>query len=307
MGKLIRVGTRKSHLAAWQAEQVRILLTQRGFTAEVCYIKSEGDIDKQTPLYEMGIQGIFTRALDTALLNDQIDIAVHSMKDVPVQLPQDVVQCAVLKRGPVNDLLVFRGNNDFLSDSQNQASIATGSIRRKAQWLHKYPNATIHNLRGNLNTRLKKLETENWDAAIFAQAGLERINLRPEKSLVLDWMLPAPGQGAIMVVCRDEDNYSLEACGSFNDENTAICTRQERDFLRILEGGCSTPIGALAEIENNEIYFRGNILSPDGSEKAEIEKILPLEMAFNSGKRAAEELLLKGGQQIVDNISHAGK
>ena len=307
MGKLIRVGTRESHLAGWQAEQVKQLLGNAGFPAELIYLKTEGDADQKTPLYEMGIQGIFTRTLDMALLNGKIDIAVHSMKDVPMQLADGIVQSAVLKRGPVNDLLVFKNNPDFLEDRNSQAEIATGSMRRKAQWLNKYPRHTIHDLRGNLSTRLKKLETGRWDAAIFAQAGLERIKLRPANSLVLDWMLPAPAQGAIMVVCRENDNYSFEACGSFNDENTSLCTKLERDFLKGLLGGCSTPVGALAEIENNEIYFRGNILTPDGSLKAEIEKILPFEMATNIGKAAAEELLMNGGQQIVDRIEYAGK
>jgi hydroxymethylbilane synthase len=307
MGKLIRVGTRESHLAGWQAERVKQELENAGFTAKLIYLKTEGDADQKTPLYEMGVQGIFTRTLDTALLNDRIDIAVHSMKDVPVHLAQGLFQCAVLKRGPVNDLLVFKNNPDFLQDRNIQAAIATGSIRRKAQWLNKYPKHRIYDLRGNLSTRLKKLDEGSWDAAVFAQAGLERINLRPAKSLILDWMLPAPAQGAIMVVCREDDYFSFEACGSLNDENTAFCTKLERDFLKGLLGGCSTPVGALAEIENNEIYFRGNILAPDGSMKAEIEKILPLEMATNTGKAAAEELLMNGGQQIADRIHHAGK
>jgi hydroxymethylbilane synthase len=307
MGKLIRVGTRESQLAGWQAEQVKQQLEAAGFAAEIIYLKTEGDTDQKTPLSEMGIQGIFTRTLDLALLNGNIDLAVHSMKDVPVQLEQGLVQSAVLKRGPANDLLVFRDNADFLQDRNSQASIGTGSIRRKAQWLNKYPRHSIHNLRGNLPTRLKKLEGGTWDGAIFAQAGLDRIRLRPPNSLVLDWMLPAPAQGAVMVVCREEDNYSFEACQPFNDEHTCICTKVERDFLKGLLGGCSTPVGALAEIENNEIYFRGNILTPDGSGKAEIEKILPLDMATNIGKSAAEELLMNGGQQIAESIGHAGK
>ena len=201
------------------------------FPAELVYIKSEGDIDLKTPLYEMGVQGIFTRSLDAALLNHKIDIAVHSMKDVPTQLPAGIIQSAVLPRGPVNDLLVFKNGHDFLNEESYAAHIATSSLRRKAQWLNKYPGHRIHNLRGNVNTRLRKLSEENWDAAIFAQAGLERIDLRPENSQVIDWMLPAPAQGAIMVVCRKEDNDTLEACRNFNDESTALCTKIERDFL----------------------------------------------------------------------------
>ena len=139
--------------------------------------------------------------------------------------------------------------------------IATSSIRRIAQWLNRYPNHKIENLRGNVNTRLRKLKGSNWNGAIFAAAGLERINLRPENSIDLDWMLPAPAQGAIMIVCREDDDYSFESCQSFNDEHTALCTKIERDFLSGLMGGCSTPISALAEIKKDKILFKGNICS----------------------------------------------
>jgi hydroxymethylbilane synthase len=304
MQKLIRIGTRESQLAVWQATQVKDLLEQQGWGTELVYIRSEGDIDLQTPLYEMGVQGVFTRSLDIALLNHTIDIAVHSMKDVPTQLAQGLIPAAVLKRGPVHDLLVYKNDPGFLGQKGSIARIATSSIRRKAQWLHRYPRHEIHNRRGNVNTRLKKLDEEDWDAAIFAQAGLERIRLRPEKSMVLDWMLPAPAQGAILIVCREEDNDAAEACRPLNDADTALCTKIERDFLRTLLGGCSTPISALAEIEDGEVYFSGQVLSPDGSRKAEIEKILPVEIATYTGKTAAEELLERGGREIVDGFHH---
>lgn len=303
--KNIRIGTRESQLAVWQATQVKDLLSQYGFTSELIYIKSEGDIDLKTPLYEMGVQGIFTRSLDAALLNNTIDLAVHSMKDVPTQLPQGITQAAVLERGPVNDLLVFKTNGDFLDNKDYLANIATSSLRRKAQWLHKYPHHHIHNLRGNVNTRLRKLSEENWDAAIFAQAGLERIDLRPENSTVIDWMLPAPAQGAIMVVCRKEDIYTFEACNKFNDETTALCTKIERDFLRGLLGGCSTPISALAVPKNNKIEFKGNILSLDGSKKVEVQKTTTIHDAGNCGIDAAKELLINGGKEITEEIRNA--
>jgi hydroxymethylbilane synthase len=307
MQRVIRIGTRESQLAVWQATRVKELLAPHGFTSELVFIKSEGDIDLETPLYEMGVEGIFTKSLDIALLNDKIDVAVHSMKDVPTQLAQGLVQCGVLKRGPVEDLLVFRKNGDFLNKENHQAHIATSSIRRKAQWLNRFPSHTIHNLRGNLNTRLQKLSEKNWDAAIFAQAGLERIKLRPVNSVVIDWMLPAPAQGAIMMVCRKDDSFSFAACGNLNDVNTAFCTKIERDFLRALLGGCSTPISALAIKRNGELYFKGNMLSLDGSAKAEIEKIVKTNSAEDLGKIAAEELLNKGGKQIADSIRNAGK
>jgi hydroxymethylbilane synthase len=303
--KNIRIGTRESQLAVWQATQVQNLLMQYNFPSELIYIKSEGDIDLHTPLYEMGVQGIFTRSLDAALLNNKIDVAVHSMKDVPTQLPHGIVQAAVLERGPVNDLLVFKNNGDFLSDEKYMANIATSSLRRKAQWLNRYPDHHIHNLRGNVNTRLRKLREENWDAAIFAQAGLERIDLRPENSKVIDWMLPAPAQGAVVAVCRKDDIYTLEACGIFNDETTALCTGIEKDFLRTLSGGCSTPVSALAIVKNNSIHFKGNIFSLNGRKKVEVEKTLGIHEAADCGKNAAQELLINGGKEISEEIRHA--
>lgn len=312
MGQIIRIGTRESELAVWQATQVKNLLAENGYEAELVYIKSEGDIDLTTPLYEMGVQGVFTRSLDSALLSNKIDIAVHSMKDVPTQLPKGIMQAAVLKRGPVKDLLVWKGewsmvNGEWTIPGKAALQIATSSIRRKAQWLNKFPSSAIHNLRGNVNTRLRKLKEENWDAAIFAAAGLERINLRPENSIELDWMLPAPAQGAIMVVCREEDSYALDACVHFNDADTTFCTKIERDFLRALMGGCSTPISAYAEMKEDEIHFIGNILSLDGTKKAEYETTVPVWEASDLGEFAAEEILNTGGQAIADEIRNATK
>ncbi len=307
MEKIIRIGTRESQLAVWQATQVKQLLAENGYTAELVYIKSEGDIDLKTPLYEMGVQGVFTRSLDVALLNNKIDIAVHSMKDVPTQLPGGIVQSAILERASYKDLFVYKNDISFLNDFGSHAVIATSSIRRKAQWLNRYPNHSIENLRGNVNTRLKKVEESNWTGAVFAAAGLERIDLRPGNSIELDWMLPAPAQGAIMVVCREEDDYCLNACAHFNDAATALCTKIERDFLRALLGGCSTPISALATMENSKIYFRGNILSLDGKEKAAVEMSCPATEANDLGTVAANELLNKGGKAIADSIRNAGK
>lgn len=312
MGQIIRIGTRESELAVWQATQVKSLLAENGYEAELVFIKSEGDIDLTTPLYEMGVQGVFTRSLDSALLNNKIDIAVHSMKDVPTQLPKGIIQAAVLKRGPVKDLLVWKGewsmvNGEWTIPGKAALQIATSSIRRKAQWLNKFPASQIHNLRGNVNTRLRKLKEENWDAAIFAAAGLERINLRPENSIELDWMLPAPAQGAIMVVCREEDSYALDACVHFNDADTTFCTKIERDFLRALMGGCSTPISAYAEMKDDDIHFTGNILSLDGTKKAEYETTVPVWEASDLGEFAAEEILATGGQAIANEIRNVTK
>lgn len=307
MANLIRIGTRESQLAVWQATEVKKLLAQNGFASELVYIKSEGDLDLKTPLYEMGVQGVFTRSLDIALLNDKIDIAVHSMKDVPTQLPKGIIQAAILKRASYKDLLVYKNDTSFLNDFNSSAVIATSSIRRKAQWLNRYPNNKVENLRGNVNTRLRKVEENNWNGAIFAAAGLERIDLRPENSIELDWMLPAPAQGAIMVVCRADDTHSLNACTHFNDSDAVLCTKVERDFLRTLLGGCSTPISALAEIKNKEVHFKGNILSVDGKEKVEVEMTCSNLEAEDLGVKAAKQLLKTGGQSIADSIRNAGK
>jgi hydroxymethylbilane synthase len=302
--KLLRIGTRDSQLAVWQATKVAELLAEHGYETELIYLKSEGDVDLKTPLYEMNVQGIFTRTLDIALLNSRIDIAVHSMKDVPTKLPEGIMQAAVLKRASYKDLLVYKGDISLLDDFNSAGVFATSSVRRKAQWLNRYPNHTIENLRGNVNTRMQKVAENNWNGAIFAAAGLERIDLRPKNSIELDWMLPAPSQGAIMVVCRSGDEYALNACMNFNDEQTALCTKVEKDFLRTLMGGCTTPISALAEIENDELLFKGNILTVDGSSKVDIEKRVKLSDIDQLGNNAAMEILASGGQAIADTIQH---
>jgi hydroxymethylbilane synthase len=307
MKNKIRIGTRESQLAVWQATAVQQLLAVEGFESELVYIKSDGDLDLQTPLYEIGVQGIFTRSLDIALLNNKIDIAVHSMKDVPVQLAKGIMQAAVLKRASYKDLLVYKNDASFLDNKNSKAIIATSSIRRKAQWLHRYPNHSIENLRGNVNTRLQKVKDNNWQGAIFAAAGLERINLRPQNCIELDWMIPAPAQGAIMVVCRDNDIYCAHACANFNDAITALCVKIERDFLKALLGGCAAPISALAELSNDIIFFKGNIFSPDGATKVETTANGLINDADDIGIRSAIDILQKGGQQITDNIHHGSK
>jgi hydroxymethylbilane synthase len=305
MDKVIRIGTRESQLALWQAHQVNNHLIAQGYRTALVPIKSEGDIDLVTPLYEIGVQGIFTKSLDLALLNNRIDIAVHSLKDVPTQLPQGIQQAAVMERGPVKDLLVYKTNPDFLQQPGYVAAIATSSVRRKAQWLRKYPQHQIFNLRGNVNTRLKKLADEPWDGAIFAAAGLERINVRPETSIELDWMLPAPAQGAVVAVCRENDTFCLEACAAFNHAPTALATQIERAFLRTLMGGCTTPISAFAYIENNTVHFEGELCSLDGSKFFQTSRKAGIDDANNIGYDAAQEILAQGGAEVVAEIRNA--
>ena len=317
MNNIIRIGTRESQLAVWQATLVQKSLAKNNIKSELVYIKSEGDIDLQTPLYEIGVTGIFTRSLDIALINNKIDIAVHSMKDVPTQLANGIVQAAVLERASYKDIFVYKEplasisqqlgydkDQWILPDSQ-PFTIATSSIRRMAQWLNRYPHHSIENLRGNVNTRLRKVTEYNWNGAIFAAAGLERIGVRPTKAIDLDWMLPAPAQGAIMIVCRDKDTFCLEACKELNDMDTATCTKIERDFLKTLLGGCSTPISALAQIKDGIINFEGNILSTDGKEKVSINKNIEVNKFEDAGKIWAVEILKNGAKEIAEGIKNA--
>ena len=302
LNQLLRIGTRESQLAVWQATRVQELLRDAGHESELVYIKSEGDVDLVTPLYAMGVQGVFTKTLDAALLSGRIDIAVHSMKDVPTQLAQGIVPAAVLERASYKDILVHKGATAFMDDHNSHAVIATSSIRRKAQWLRHFPNHTIENLRGNVNTRLRKVAESNWQGAIFAAAGLERINLRPENSIELNWMLPAPAQGAIMIVCRENDAQMLGACAPLNHPLTELCTYMERSFLNTLMGGCSTPISAWAREENGKILFTGNITATDGSLWADIHKSVSPEAAKNTGITAAKELLAGEGKAVIEKV-----
>jgi hydroxymethylbilane synthase len=324
MVKTLRIGTRDSKLALWQAMQVRDLLAASGMVSELVPVKSEGDIDLKTPLYAMGVQGIFTRSLDTALLYDRVDIAVHSMKDVPIGLPIGICQAAVLPRGAVSDLLVYRGDADVIKKKLGYSNgqwinpeenpdisdhapflVATSSLRRSAQWLNRYPAHRTTDLRGNVETRLSKLAASDWDGAIFAQAGLDRIGLLPAQALALDWMLPAPAQGAIVVVCREADAKARECLAALNDPLTELCTRVERDFLKTLMGGCTTPVGALAEIREGSLCLRGNLLSADGRLKVSTSWEGDPSGAGNCGIVAANEILEIGGREILEGFSHA--
>ena len=205
MKKTLRIGTRDSQLALWQAKKVQTLLENFGYTTSLVPVKSQGDLSLDIPLYEMGITGVFTKVLDVAMLQGSIDIAVHSMKDVPTSLPKGIVKGAVLTRANVQDVLVYKDGLDFLS--QEQATIATGSLRRKAQWLRRYPTHQVENLRGNIATRLHKLHEHPWHGAIFAAAALERLAQDHLQRLSLEWMTPAPAQGAILAVAMDSDPY----------------------------------------------------------------------------------------------------
>jgi len=299
MSKTIRIGTRDSELALWQAHTVEKKLNDLGYQTEITAVKSQGDILLDKPLYELGITGIFTKTLDIAMLNGQVDIAVHSMKDVPTALPIGIVQAAVLERANTLDILVHKGNLDFLNSN---GTIATGSLRRQAQWLNKYPNHSVVDLRGNVNTRMQKLHDSDWNGAVFAAAGLERINLKPENYINLDWMVPAPAQGAMVVVAMENDDFCKDALAKLNHNETEICTHIEREFLKTLEGGCTAPIGALATFTTDKIDFEGVLFSLDGKEKHVIKKSCTFDSYINFGKNCAEEILNNGGTTLMESI-----
>ena len=302
MSKTIRIGTRDSELALWQAHTVERKLNAMGYHTEIVAVKSTGDLILDVPLYELGITGIFTKTLDVAMLNGTIDIAVHSMKDVPTALPIGIVQAAVLERATVQDILVTKGNANFYTDA---ATIATGSLRRQAQWLNRYPHHNVVDLRGNVNTRLKKLAESDWNGAVFAEAGLERINLLPEEFTTLDWMIPAPAQGAMVVVTMEKDIFCTEAVSKLNHGPSDVATFIERQFLKRLEGGCTAPIGALVTFIDSEIRLEGVLLSIDGKERLHIDKVLPAGSNYMEfGNACADEILANGGAELMARIKY---
>ncbi len=307
----IRIGTRESKLATWQAEKIAGLLQDNGLANQLIFIKSEGDINLTTPLYEVGVQGIFTKALDIALLDNRIDIAVHSYKDVPTKLAEGLKVAAVLKRDDPADVMVCR--NAFLQQEilhvQNKTAaqkiflnIATSSIRRKAQWLHHFPYTAVDNIRGNVISRIQKLKSSQWHGAIFAAAGLQRLQLTEKETgpqIRLQWMVPAPAQGAMAIICRQDDMQMINACAALNDNDTALCTQAERDFLRYLLGGCATPIAALASITGDELTMNCDVTSPDGIQKITCTVTGNKNNVGLLAQKAATEIVQKGADKIL--------
>ena len=295
MKRPIRIGTRDSALALWQANKVAKLLADNNHPNVLHTIKSAGDLNLTQPIYQMGISGVFTRSLDLALLNEEIDIAVHSMKDVPTALAEGLEIVAILERGNTDDVLVK-------SPTKGETLVATGSLRRKAQWLRKYPNHTVTGLRGNVQTRLDKVSANAWLGGIFALAGLERLEIKGLEIEVLDWMLPAPAQGAVVVIAKSDRPDLKEALSIINHHNTALETRLEREFLRLLEGGCSSPIGAIAKVINEKIEFKGGLYSLDGSRAVTIEKRTTRSKALSEISTWANEILNSGGSEILKEL-----
>ncbi len=298
MSSPLRIGTRDSKLAMWQAHKVKYLLEELGHHSELVPVKSQGDLKLDKPLYELGITGVFTKTLDMALLKGEIDIAVHSMKDVPTLLARGLKIVAVLERDSTQDLLVNKG----IDINKEHLTIATSSLRRKSQWLAKHPTHKIVDIRGNVQTRLQKLEDHPWDGAIFAKAGLDRLDIKTEHSAVLDWMVPAPAQGAMVVLARESETEIAQKLKPLNHEHTARCVDLERNFLQTLEGGCTAPIGALATIQGNTLSFKGSLHDLDGSSHFVVEDQMKLEETYSLGKKAAIDLLAMGGDELMDKI-----
>lgn len=294
----IRIGTRESALALFQAHTVQSELNRLGVESEIVEITSDGDIDLVTPLYEMGIQGIFTKSLDIALLQNRIDIAVHSTKDVPTRQARGLTLSAVLERAISYDCLVLSAGKSTI-DFSAAGIIGTSSLRRKLQWLHRYPHHTTENLRGNIQTRLNKLDQSSWHGAIFAQAALDRLEISSHQLITLDWMLPSPAQGAIGIMCRQDDQHALEISAAINHTNTQICISAERDFLAALHGGCAVPIAAYAELRHKQLFFKGNIMSLDAKQKLEVEMQFNIDQAQQAGELAAQEIRKQGAAEII--------
>lgn len=306
---MVKIGTRDSELALWQAKKVQADLAKEGIESELVLIKSAGDIDLKTPLSELGGKGIFTKALDDALLDGRIDLAVHSYKDLPTEQPLPLVVAAISEREDPRDVLVAPRGTDWVETAKAELTIATGSNRRRAQWMAKYPNTTIEDIRGNVNTRLAKTAANShWNGCIFAAAGLKRIGLENHISLYLDWMIPAPAQGALAVVCHEENAKIRKQLAFLNHKETAICTDIERQFLNEMEAGCSAPLGAYARYEDNEkdgdrdIVFEAVVMDLTGKRHFSVTERIKEAQALDAGRIAARELLDEGAAELMKSI-----
>lgn len=299
---MIRIGTRKSKLALWQAETVKASLENLNLTPTLVPMSSQGDLVQDKPLHLIGGSGLFTKVLDHALLNQEIDLAVHSLKDYPTEIPAGLTLAAVLPRANPMDVLVHKGDMSCFENKDCIGSIATGSPRRKAQWLYKFPNFSVVGLRGNVPTRLKKLKESENQGAIFAKAGLERLEMLPENHWVLDWMIPAPAQGVIGLVCREEDQELIEVLAKINDADSFLTSHIERSFLNRAEGGCSAPIGVYAQISGEQIRLRACISSLNGKKQINLDETFPKSQGEQAGIKYADQALSQGGAQIIEKI-----
>jgi len=264
----IRIGTRGSSLALWQAQAVASMLTEAnpGLQIDITIIRTEGDKVLDTSLSIIGGKGVFTKEIEESLLRKEIDIAVHSLKDLPTQLPSGLAIGAVPKRHEPQDVLIAREKGTTIESLRQGAVIASGSVRRKAQLLRLRPDIHIIDIRGNVNTRIRKFEESDWDGLLLARAGVERLGLEECISSVIpvEQLLPAVGQGALAIECREDDRATNEIISSINHSESNIAITCERAFLAGLGGGCKTPIAAYARLIDGQLQLRGRVLSEDG-------------------------------------------
>ena len=296
---MIRIGTRNSPLAMWQAKEVEQKLQNLGYETVLVPVLSSGDKNLNQPLYSLGITGVFTKDLDIALLNNEIDIAVHSLKDVPTILPQNIEVSAVLERDFPQDVLVRKSSSK--NKDLSELKIATSSLRRRAFWSEKFPNTQFSDIRGNVQTRLKKLEEGDFDATLFSLAGIKRMEMGLEYEM-LDFMISAPSQGVVAISSRVDDVETKAILQKINHKTTQICVEIERNFLRTLEGGCTAPIGAIAIFEENKIKFSGRLNSLDGSKTISVVEEFEYDESENYGKKFAEFVLENGGKEMMEEI-----
>ena len=296
---MIRIGTRNSPLAMWQAKEVEQKLQNLGYETVLVPVLSSGDKNLNQPLYSLGITGVFTKDLDIALLNNEIDIAVHSLKDVPTILPQNIEVSAVLERDFPQDVLVRKSSSK--NKDLAELKIATSSLRRRAFWSEKFPNTQFSDIRGNVQTRLKKLEEGDFDATLFSLAGIKRMEMELEYEM-LDFMISAPSQGVVAISSRVDDVETKAILQKINHKTTQICVEIERNFLRTLEGGCTAPIGAIAVFEDNKIKFSGRLNSLDGSKTINVVEEFEYDDSENYGKKFAEFVLENGGKEMMEEI-----
>ena len=298
----ISIGTRSSSLALWQANAVLNKLATQQQQCEIITIESTGDLNLTTPIYDLGISGVFTKELDAAILQNKVTIAVHSLKDVPTQLAEGLILAAVLKRGSYSDVLILKENIDL--KKTKTLNIATSSIRRKAQWLMHYPTHNTLPIRGNVHTRLQKFNANHeMHGIIFAKAGLERVNMLPHNAIELNWMLPAPAQGVIGIVCKSSDTEIINILKTINHKNTYIAATIERSFMRNLIAGCSVPVSAHATINNNDIQFKGAIHAINGGKHNFIEMQFNIAEWETAGSIAANTILKQqGARELLNEI-----
>lgn len=295
----IRIGTRNSALALWQAREVARQLQNSNYLTEIVPIVSSGDKNLNQPLYSLGITGVFTRDLDTALLNDEIDIAVHSLKDVPTSLPENIKMVAYLERDFPQDVLIRR--KSAKDKELHELKLATSSLRRRAFWLKKYPDTQFFDIRGNIQTRLQKLEEQDFDATILSLAGIKRMKMDIEYEM-LPIMIPAPSQGVIAVAGHSDKKEINDILATINHAKTQICVEMERNFLSTLEGGCTAPIGAFAEKIDNKITFKAALCSLDGKNYIETYESFEYNENENFGEKFAQLVLENGGKELMAEI-----